>query len=120
MRHKPGGAYDLAGPETPERANALAAVLSAAHNRCAAIERELRRQLRALDPAPAARPARKPRPGITVRWSVRRPDGGLPFVFTYTAPAGTWLANAEHDTKTAIKRAGLIPWAHLGTQEPHA
>ncbi len=39
----------------------------------AAVERELRRQLRALDPAPAARPERKPR-----------------------------------------------PWAHLGTQEPHA
>ena len=78
----------------------------------AAVERELRRQLRALDPAPAARP------GITVRWSVRRPDGGLPFVFEYTAPVGTWLANAEHDAKTAIKRAGLIPWAHLGTQEP--
>lgn len=29
-------AYDLAGPETPERADAVAAVLSAAHNRCAA------------------------------------------------------------------------------------
>ena len=29
-------------------------------------------------------------------------------------------ANAEHDAKIAIKRAGLIPWAHLGTQEPHA
>lgn len=86
----------------------------------AAVERELRRQLRALDPAPAARPARKPRPCITVRWSVRRPDGGLPFVFESTAPAGIWLANAEHDAKTAIKRAGLIPWAHLGTQEPHA
>lgn len=84
----------------------------------AAIERELRRQLRALDPEPAARPEHKPRPGITVRWSVRHPDGGLPFVFEYTAPAGTWLANAEHDAKTAIKRAGLIPWAHLGTQEP--
>ena len=28
-------AYDLAGPETPERADALAAVLSAAHNLCA-------------------------------------------------------------------------------------
>ena len=27
-------AYDLAGPETPERANALAAVLSAAHRVC--------------------------------------------------------------------------------------
>lgn len=27
-------AYDLAGPETPERANALAAVLSAAHGVC--------------------------------------------------------------------------------------
>ena len=86
----------------------------------AAIERELRRQLRALDPAPAARPARKPRPGITVRWSVRRPDGGLPFVFEYTAPAGQWQTTAEHDAKIAIKRAGLIPWAHLGTQELQA
>ena len=85
----------------------------------AAVERELRRQLRALDPAPAAaRPVRKPRPGITVRWSVRRPDGGLPFVFEYTAPAGQWQTTAEHDAKAAIKRAGLIPWAHLGTQEP--
>ena len=84
----------------------------------AAIERELRRQLRALDPEPAARPEHKPRPGITVRWSVRRSDGGLPFVFEYTAPAGTWLANAEHDAKAAIRRAGLIPWARLGTQEP--
>ena len=84
----------------------------------AAVERELRRQLRALDPAPAARPARKPRPGITVSWSVRRPDGGLPFVFEYAAPAGQWQTTAEHDAKTAIKRAGLIPWAHLGTQEP--
>ena len=28
-------AYDLAGPETPERAAALAAVLLAAHNLCA-------------------------------------------------------------------------------------
>ena len=28
-------AYDLSGPETLERANALAAVLSAAHNLCA-------------------------------------------------------------------------------------
>ena len=84
----------------------------------AAIERELRRHLRALDPAPAARPARKPRPGITVRWSVRRPTGGLPFVFEYTAPAGQWQTTAEHDAKAAIKRAGLIPWAHLGTQEP--
>ena len=63
-------------------------------------------------------PARKPRPGITVRWSVRRPDGGLPFVFTYTAPAGQWQTTAEHDAKAAIRRAGLIPWAHLGTQEP--
>ena len=27
-------AYDIAGPETPERANALAAVLSAAHGVC--------------------------------------------------------------------------------------
>lgn len=86
----------------------------------AAIERELRRQLRALDPAPAARPARTPRPCIAVRWSVRRPTGGLPFVFTYTAPAGQWQTTAEHDAKIAIKRAGLIPWAHLGTQEPHA
>ena len=86
----------------------------------AAIERELRRRLRALDPAPAARPARKPRPGITVRWSVRRPDGGLSFVFEYTAPAGQWQTTAEHDAKAAIRRAGLIPWAHLGTQEPHA
>ena len=86
----------------------------------AAIERELARQLRALDPAPAARPARQPRPGITVRWSVRRPDGGLPFVFEYTAPAGQWQTTAEHDAKIAIKRAGLIPWAHLGTQEPRA
>ena len=87
----------------------------------AAVERELRRQLRALDPAPAAaHPARKQRPGIAVRWSVRRPDGGLPFVFTYTAPAGTWQTTAEHDAKTAIKRAGLIPWAHLGTQELQA
>ena len=84
----------------------------------AAVERELRRQLRALDPAPAARPERKPRPGIAVRWSVRRPTGGLPFVFTYTAPAGQWQTTAEHDAKIAIKRAGLIPWAHLGTQEP--
>ena len=83
----------------------------------AAIERELSRQLRALDPAPAAHPARKPRPGITVRWSVRRPGGGRPFVFTYTAPAGQWQTTAEHDAKIAIKRAGLIPWAHLGTQE---
>lgn len=29
-------AYDIAGPETPERAAALAAVLSAAHGVCAA------------------------------------------------------------------------------------
>lgn len=30
--------------------------------------------------------------------------------------------NAEHDAKAAaaIRRAGLIPWAHLGTKEPHA
>ena len=34
-------AYDLAGPETPERAAALAAVLSAAHNLCAPTEKTL-------------------------------------------------------------------------------
>ena len=27
---------------------------------------------------------------------------------------------SAHDAKAAIRRAGLIPWAHLGTQEPHA
>ena len=43
-----------------------------------------------------------------------------PLVFEYTAPAGQRQTTAEHDAKIAIKRAGLIPWAHLGTQEPHA
>ena len=39
---------------------------------------------------------------------------------TFTRNGLQFRARIEHDAKTAIKRAGLIPWAHLGTQEPHA
>lgn len=84
-----------------------------------AITRELRRQLAALDPAPApARTTKRPsKAGIVVRWSVRQPTGGLPFVFEYKAPPGTWRTNAEHDARAAIVRAGLRPWVHIETLE---
>jgi hypothetical protein len=82
-----------------------------------ALTRELRRQLSALDPAPAPRPKREPRAGVVVRYSVRRPDGGQPFLFEYKAAPGTWRAVAEHDAKAAIVRAGLRPWVHLETLE---
>lgn len=79
--------------------------------------RELRRQLAALDPAPARTTKREAKPGVVVRWSVRQPNGGLPFVFEYKAPASTWRANAEHDARAAIIRAGLRPWVHIETVE---
>ena len=81
-----------------------------------ALTRELRRQLSALDPVPAPRPKREAR-AVVVRYSVRRPDGGRPFLFEYRAAPGTWRAAAEHDAKATIVRAGLRPWAHLETLE---
>ena len=83
----------------------------------AALSRELRRQLAALDPAPTSRHKREPTPGIVVRYSVRHPSGGRPFLFEYKAAPGTWRATAEHDAKAAIVRAGLRPWAHPETME---
>ena len=81
------------------------------------ITRELRRQLAALDPAPARTTKRETKPGVVVRWSVRQPHGGKPFVFEYKAPPGTWRTNAEHDARAAIIRAGLRPWVHIETVE---
>lgn len=83
----------------------------------ATITRELRRQLAALDPAPARATKRPSEAGIVVRWSVRQPHGGKPFIFEYKAPSGTWRTNAEHDARAAIIRAGLRPWVHIETVE---
>lgn len=55
---------------------------------------------------------------ITVRWSVRHSDGGLPFLFEYKAKPGAWESAAEHEATKAIKQAGLIAWAHLETVNP--
>lgn len=53
-----------------------------------------------------------------VRWSVRRNDGGVPFIFEHKAKPGTWQLVAEHEAKLAIKHAGLIAWAHIETVKP--
>lgn len=89
------------------------------------LTRELRRQLQALEPVPEQGRPEKVRPTLSrrqiiVAWSVRRPDGGLPFRFEYKASASVWREEAEHRAKLEIKRAGLIPHVHLETIEAEA
>lgn len=88
----------------------------------AELERELGRELAALyDQQPkrevtqrekyAERQKFKP----YVRWSVRCPQGGLPFVFKYEGTAGCWQSVLEADAKKAIIHEGLAPYVHLET-----
>lgn len=79
--------------------------------------KELGRQLRRMEPRAARQAGRTHKSGILVRYSVRRADGGVPFVYEYRAPIGTWPSVAEHEAKAEIVRANLRPWVHLETVE---
>lgn len=82
----------------------------------AALERELRRELNAMHREGA--PQSEPRPESFrpyVVWSVRHPDGGLPFRFEWKGAKGMWRSVMESEAVKAIRRAGLVPHAHIET-----
>lgn len=82
------------------------------------LERDLRNELAGLYDGPDnySAPLRPVPFKPVVRWSVRRPDGGLPFLFEYRGARGCWRSVLEADAKKAIIKAGLVPHAHLETQ----
>lgn len=79
-------------------------------------DRELRRQLAALEPVAAQFPTVGKEDGPVVVFTVRSPDGGLPFRYEYKAKKGTWASAAEFDARKAIKRDGLLVHAHIETR----
>lgn len=81
------------------------------------ISRELAKRLRSLeDSVEVAKPKEIPEgERLVVTWTVRRLDGGLPFRWEYVAPKGVWKAEAEHLAKKAMRKAKLVPHAHIET-----
>lgn len=82
-------------------------------------DRELRRQLNDLEPVACRVPTvgKPERFGPIVVYTVRSPDGGLPFRYEYKSKPGTRRTSAEADAVKQIRQQGLVVHAHIETRE---